>query len=166
MADLVYKLPSCWRLVKARPKFYATWATAGALVSLMLSVGVSDVVSIPVPENSPQVERIITRLPEGGHDLAIHTRGVNPVGCIRFRSDVLLQRGSEIQGLPLGVSINGSISGAKVGYNGRFSVHYYVPSWVHGTWRSETRQVYMCPVLRIFPVVFLALNTAADVEFP
>ena len=166
MADFIYKLPSCGRLVKERPKFFAAWAAFGAAASLLLSVAARDVIAIPVPENSSQVVRVITRLPEGGHDFAIHTRGVNPANCIRFRSDVLLQPGGEIQGIPLGVSINGAISGSKVGYSGRFAVHYYVPSWVHGTWRSETRQVYICPVLRIFPMVFLSLNTAADVEFP
>ena len=166
MADIVYKLPSCCRLIKARPKFFAAWAAFGAAASLLLSVAARDVIAIPVPENSSQVVRVITRLPEGGHDFAIHTRGVNPVSCIRFRSDVLLQTGGEIQGIPLGTTVNGKISGAKIGYDGTFAVHYYVPSWVHGTWRSETRQVYICPVLRVFPILFVSLNTAADVVFP
>lgn len=166
MADVVYKLPSCRGLIKARPKFFAAWAAIGAAASLLLSVGANDVIRLPIPENSPQVDRVITSLPDGGHDFAIHTSGINPTNCIRFRSDMLLQLNGEIQSLPLGVSVNGTVSGAKIGYNGSFSAHYYVPSWVHGTWRSETRQVYMCPVLRIFPLVFVALNTAADVEFP
>ena len=158
-----YQLSTCRELIKKQPRRYALLAACGVVAGLFLAGVVRQVAIVPTPENMPVMSRTVTALAGGGYDLAIRTSTFPPKNCVRFRNDIMVgYADGEVQGITLGTAINGF----GIGYPGNFSLHYYVPEWVHGQWRHETRQLYICPIAKIFPLVFIALNTTADLVFP
>ena len=169
MADVIYKLPSCRRLIKERPRFYAAWAIASGFSALAAFLAVNSTVADWYRQTEPPLPATIgttTAPSEGGrHVLTMTVRAEPSQACVRVRFDLLARpdpAGSFNEFIPL----DSNASGHLIGLPGTFNIINEVPANIRGMWYLHTRFMHICTVAEWLPAkVYFRMAPVRTVYF-